>query len=64
MTISEAQVDTTAFVSANPPFYLTDDTLKANPKGIDVEITIGAALKLKPPVNTEYETNLEFDDRL
>jgi TonB family protein len=63
-TISEAQVDAIDFVSANPPFYLTDDTLKANPKGIDVEVSIGAALKLKPPVKTEYETNLEFDDRL
>lgn len=63
-TISEAQVDSLVFVKSNPSFYLTDDALKANSKGLDVEVTIGTLLKLKPPVKTEFETNLEFETRL
>lgn len=51
-------------VFATPPFSLQDDVIKTNSKGVDVESILAKALKKKPPIKTEYETNSDFEGRL
>lgn len=59
-----AQSDANDAVIASPPFALSDDMLKPNTKGLDVEAFISSALSKKPPVKSEYETNSDFDERM
>ena len=51
-------------VIAAPSFSLVDDSLKKNPRGVDVDKLIAAILKAKPPVKSEFESNADFDVRM
>ena len=59
-----AQKNPDDLVMATPSFSLQDDVIKANSKGIDVESILATALKIKPPVKSEFETNSDLEDRL
>ncbi|MDI9336459.1 MAG: energy transducer TonB [Gammaproteobacteria bacterium] len=59
-----AQGVANGMVIATPPFSLTDEVLKSNTKGLDVEALITSALSKSPPTKSEYETNSDFEERL
>lgn len=51
-------------VIAAPSFSIVDESLKKNPRGVDVDKLIAAILKAKPPVKSEFESNADFDVRM